>query len=223
MEGKYERFESLRLLPGHTVQLDFDGSIQDRAKSFLIGYNAIGSGQGIIVTTPAVNGAPLSFKVGAELTVRMFVPHLSCACAFRTEVSHISRAPYSHIYLSMPDKMIMGEVRSSVRAKVKLTAVVYCGLDMQKQYATSIQDMSLGGARLVSKMLPVSVGDTIRVTTKVKVSDVERLLTLNSLVRSVTSDSASANNEVTVGVQFVDLDEDAKITLYAFVMSNMYQ
>lgn len=221
MEGKYDRFESLRLLPGHNIQLDFDGSLQDRAKSVLIGYNVYGTGQSIIVTTPYANGSPLSFKVGAELTVRLFVPHLSCACAFRTEVLHISRAPYSLIYLSIPQKMIMGEVRSSVRAKVKLTAVVYCGEDFSKQYAASIQDMSLGGARLTSKMLPVAIGDRVRFITQVRISDIDRLLTLHAQVRSVTSDGN--HSDITVGVQFVDLNEDSKIALYAYVMSNMYQ
>ena len=46
------------------MQLDFDGYTQDRAKSLLVGYNVVGLGQGIIVTTPVANGAPISFKVG---------------------------------------------------------------------------------------------------------------------------------------------------------------
>lgn len=38
--GKCERFEELRLLPGHSMQLDFDGYNQDRVKSLLAHFAA---------------------------------------------------------------------------------------------------------------------------------------------------------------------------------------
>lgn len=219
MDEKYDRFETLRLLPGHGVQLDFDGYTQDRAKSILVGYNVMGLGQGIIVTTPVANGAPISFKVDSELTVRLFVPHLSCACAFRTKIKHISRAPYSYLHLAIPEQMVLGEVRSTVRAKVKLPTAVYCGEQMKKHYSGSIQDLSLGGARVVGKMLPLAAGDEIRLSAQVVIGDIERLLSLHGVVRSVSGE----DNETILGIQFTNLNDDAKLALFGFVMSNMYK
>ena len=124
MDDKAVRFEDLHLLPGHKLQIAFDGYVNERDRSILLGYRHNNS---LMITTPTVNGNPITLKMGASLTVRSFVPHKGCACAFRSEVLHISRAPYPHLHLSMPTEVILGEVRSSARAKVALPATVSCG------------------------------------------------------------------------------------------------
>ncbi|WP_225675921.1 hypothetical protein [Thalassolituus marinus] len=60
-EPRQTRFEDLKLLPGQPLQLDFEGYSSDRDRSLLVGYRA---GQGIIVTTPIVNGSPLGAEAG---------------------------------------------------------------------------------------------------------------------------------------------------------------
>lgn len=215
MEEKRTRFEDLRLLPGQPLQLDFDGYTSDRDKAVLIGYRA---NQGIIVSTPIVNGSPMALKLGAGLTVRLFATQMNCACAFRAEVVHISRAPYSHLHLAMPDNLVLGEVRSSVRARVTLTTSVYYGENLSKKGAAMVRDLSLGGARLHAKMLPVMNGDELQLLAQVSVSGVQRIITLNAVVRSITQEEGG----VGLGVQFVSMSDSDRITLHAFVLSNIH-
>ena len=216
MEEKRTRFEDLRLLPGQPLQLDFDGYTSDRDKALLIGYRA---NQGIIVSTPVVNGSPMVLKLGAGLTVRLFAPQMNCACAFRTEVVHISRAPYSHLHLAMPENLVLGEVRSSVRARVSLITAVHYGEGFAKQSSAMVRDLSLGGARLQAKMLPVMNGEEIKLTAQVSVSGVERIINLNGIVRSVTQE----DGVVGLGVQFVSMSDSDRITLHGYVLSNIYK
>ncbi|MDK2779010.1 MAG: flagellar brake protein [Pseudomonadota bacterium] len=215
-EQKQNRFEDLRLLPGQPLQLDFEGYTSDRDRSSLIGYRP---GQGIIVTTPLVNGTPMVLKLGTPLAVRLFATQMNCACAFRTTITHISRAPYPHLHLAMPGELVLGEVRSSVRAKVALICSVYYGDGLQQKSSAKIRDLSLGGARLQAKTLPVTAGDEVRLTAQLSVSGIERIVTLEGVVRSVTND----NDGTQVGLQFNSISDSDRITLHAFVLSNIYR
>lgn len=215
-EQKQNRFEDLRLLPGQPLQLDFEGYTSDRDRSSLIGYRP---GQGIIVTTPLVNGTPMVLKLGTPLAVRLFATQMNCACAFRTAITHISRAPYPHLHLAMPTELVLGEVRSSVRAKVALICSVYYGDGLQQKSSAKIRDLSLGGARLQAKTLPVTAGDEVRLTAQLSVSGIERIVTLEGVVRSVTND----NDGTQVGLQFNSINDSDRITLHAFVLSNIYR
>lgn len=215
-EQKQNRFEDLRLLPGQPLQLDFEGYTSDRDRSSLIGYRP---GQGIIVTTPLVNGTPMVLKLGTPLAVRLFATQMNCACAFRTTITHISRAPYPHLHLAMPSELVLGEVRSSVRAKVALICSVYYGDGLQQKSSAKIRDLSLGGARLQAKTLPVTAGDEVRLTAQLSVSGIERIVTLEGVVRSVTND----NDGTQVGLQFNSISDSDRITLHAFVLSNIYR
>ncbi|WP_430459663.1 flagellar brake protein [Thalassolituus sp. LLYu03] len=216
-DEKQTRFEDLRLLPGQPLQLDFEGYTSDRDRSVLIGYRA---GQGIIVTTPVVNGSPMVLKLGTPLAVRLFATQMNCACAFRTDVIHVSRAPYPHLHLTMPTKLVLGEVRSSVRAKVALISTVYFGDGQSKKASAMIRDLSLGGARITSKVLPVSAGEDIRMTAQVSVSGIERIVTLEGIVRSV---QVSDPEGTSVGVQFKEMSDSDRITLHAYVLSNIHR
>ena len=73
-EKKEVRFEDLRLLPGQALQLEIEGYTNDRDRSVLVGYRA---GNGLIVTTPVINGAPMSLRLGTPLNVRLFVSSCS--------------------------------------------------------------------------------------------------------------------------------------------------
>ncbi|MCD8520681.1 MAG: flagellar brake protein [Saccharospirillaceae bacterium] len=203
-------------MPGQPLQLDFEGYTSERDKSVLLGYRA---GQGIIVTTPLVNGSPMVLKLGASLAVRLFATQMNCACAFRTEITHISRAPYPHLHLAMPAALVLGEVRSSVRAKVALITSVHYGENFAQKCSAMIKDLSLGGARLEARMLPVDIGDNIQLTAQVSVSGIERIIKLDAVVRAFSKEAGG----VGVGLQFLAMSDSDRITLHAYVLSNIHR
>lgn len=152
MLAKPQRFEELKLLPGQPIQLEFDGYSGERDRSTLVGYMP---GRSIIDATLVKNGSPLPLKNGMPLAVRFFASQWNSACAFKTEVIHVSRIPFAHIHLAMPASLVLGEVRSSVRA------------------------------RLEAKSLAVGEGENITLTAQVSVSGVDRIIKVGGLVRSL--------------------------------------
>ncbi len=124
-------FTDLKLLPGQTLQLEFEGYTSDRDRSTLIGYKSNAS---LIVTTPLTNGMAVNIKNREKVNVRFFANRLGCACAFTTEVIFASKSPYPHIHLKIPDEVITGEVRGSVRADVGLLAQVEFTENDKREY-----------------------------------------------------------------------------------------
>lgn len=212
--GKPKRFEELKLLPGQAIQLEFDGYSDERDRSSLVGYMA---GRSIIVSTPMKNGSPLPLKNGMPLAVRFFAAQWNSACAFKTEVIHVSRIPFAHIHLAMPNELVLGEVRSSVRAKVSLICSVLYGTEQQHKVSARITDLSLGGARIVARQLPVVEGDNLTITAQVSVSGVDRIIKVSAIVRSVNTEET----QVAVGVQFQEMSDSDRITLHAYVLTNL--
>lgn len=216
MDDKPVRFEDLRLLPGQPLQLEFDGYTHDRDKCQLLGYRA---GHSIIISTPMVNGSPMALKLGMGLAVRLFAQQMNSACAFRTEITHISRAPYAHLHLAMPSSIVMGEVRKSVRAVVNLICAVHYGHELQQKSSAMIRDLSLGGARLTAKQLPVMDGEAIELTAQVSVSGIERIIKTQGVVRTVQADK----DGLQVGVQFLAMNDADRIAMHAYVLSHLYE
>lgn len=212
--GKPKRFEELKLLPGQAIQLEFDGYSNERDRSSLVGYMP---GRSIIVSTPIKNGSPLSLKNGMPLAVRFFAAQWNSACAFKSEVIHVSRIPFAHIHLAMPQELVLGEVRGSVRARVNLICSVIYGTESQHKVSAKITDLSLGGARLQARQLAVTEGDSLTLTAQVSVSGVDRIIKVGAMVRSVTPEET----QVAVGVQFVEMSDSDRITLHAYVLTHL--
>lgn len=214
MDGKPTRFEDLKLLPGQPMQLEFEGYSNERDRSLLVGFFA---GHGMIVTNPIKNGSPLPVKNEMELAVRFFAAQLNSACAFRTRILHVARIPYAHLHLALPEKLILGEVRGSVRAKVSLICSVVYGTDQEHKASAKICDISLGGSRIYCASLPVEEGQEIKVVAQITVSGIDRIITLTGIVRSLLVEEVG----VTAGVQFTEMSDSDRITLHAYVLSNL--
>lgn len=209
------RFEDLKLLPGQPMQLELDGYSSERDRSMLLGYRANHS---LIVTTPLVNGSPMALKLGMGLAVRLFAPRVNSACAFSTEVLHVSRAPYAHMHLAMPETVVTGEVCKSVRAKVQLIVSIHHGAQQQRQCSAIVNDLSIGGTRISAKQLPVASGDDIRISAQLEVSGVERIVSVDALVRSYQEE----DGQCCIGVQFKQMNDADRVMLHAYVLSNIH-
>ena len=81
-----------------------------------------------------------------------------------------------------------------------------------------VKDISLGGCRLHARSLTVEVGDTIKLTAQISVSGIERIVSLDAEVRSLQSDEDGS----VVGVQFASMSDSDRITLHAYVLSNIH-
>lgn len=216
MEDNSQRFEELHLEPGYGMQLAVDGYNNERGKTMLVGYLPKHS---IIVTAPIIAGVPAVLVAGTGVTVRMFVPRIGSVCAFRSEVTHASRQPYPHLHLAMPKDVVIGEVRRSVRASVSLSGEIHVGDDVSVSHPVILNDLSVGGTSVQVHEPLVPIGETVHLKTRLVVEGISRELSLEAIVRTVEYHE----KKKTVGLQFVNLSENDRITLYAYVMAHLYQ
>ena len=216
MEGRNLDFMDLKLIPGQVFQLEFEGYTSDRDRSVLIGYRR---GASLIVSTPIINGVQANVKVGEKVNVRFFAGRMSCACAFQSEVISVGKTPYPHIHLKIPDEVITGEVRGSVRADVEVvTQVDYIIKNEPKNTTAKIVDLSMHGARMIGRAFEFEEGIDLLLTFQIAITGLEHELQIKSRVRSLQN----MENGVAIGLQFEDVPTHDKIALQAFVLSKVH-
>jgi c-di-GMP-binding flagellar brake protein YcgR len=211
-------FDSLKLLPGQVLQLEFEGYDSNRDRSSLVGHHR---GRNIIISTPTKQGVPMSVKPKTKVKVRLFVNQINGACAFESNIVHVSVIPFPHLHLSWPEKLFIGEVRKSIRATVHIVSSVMVVQDGRKKTLTSvIDDLSTNGARIHGHDLGVEENAEIDVVFKIEVSGVERILHIKSIVRSAQFNEAKGMH--IYGLQFVEVAEADIITLHAYVLTQLH-
>jgi hypothetical protein len=215
MEENTVDFIDLKLIPGQVFQLEFEGYTSDRDKAVLIGYRRNGS---LIVSTPVIQGVLANVKSEERVTIRFFSSRMSSACAFQTEVMFASKSPYPHIHLKLPDKVLIGEIRRSVRAEVEVVTKIDYLLGMEPHVTSAkIVDLSMNGARMLGKTFDFEVESDVMLGFQLVVSDIELDLKVKARVRSITP----VEQGFAVGLQFEDLAPQEKIALQAFVLSKV--
>jgi c-di-GMP-binding flagellar brake protein YcgR len=218
-DNNQHTFDSLKLLPGQPLQLEFEGYDSNRDRSTLVGYQ---KGRGVMIATPTKQGVAMSVKPKTKLKVRLFVNQINGACAFESEVLHVSVIPFPHLHITWPAKLFIGEVRKSIRATVHVIASVMVKTeDTKKTMSSVIDDLSTNGARIHGPDLGVKESNEIDLVFKVEVSGVERILHVKSIVRSVQFNEAK--NAHFYGLQFVDVAEADTITLHAYVLTQLHK
>ncbi len=215
MTGRAVNFMDMKLIPGQVFQLEFEGYTSDRDRSILVGYRR---SESLIVTTPLINGVLASVKNNESVNVRFFANRMGCACAFKTQVIYASKTPYPHIHLEIPESVITGEVRDSVRAKVEeVTKVVYINEPDKTSTTAKIIDLSIHGAGILGKTFEFNSGDEIQLVFTINIADLEYEIKVKSIVRGIQA----MEQGMSVGLQFVDLPDNEKIALQAFVLTKI--
>jgi len=218
MSNDSPTFESLKLLPGQVLQLEFDGYDSQRDRSTLVGYMR---GRSILVSTPTKQNVPMSMKPKTKVKVRLFVNQINGACAFESVVQHVSVLPFPHLHLSMPDHLFIGEVRKSIRAPVHIVASTMITRDGKHLNTTAvIDDLSTNGARIYCEDLHTKNGSELDLVFKIAISNVERILHIKAIVRS--SQFNEAKERFIYGLQFSSVEEDDFIAMHAFVLTRIH-
>ena len=198
------------LSPGDMLQLQLPGgSHGERYQVRMIGYHAPIS---LLVTAPKVNGRLVFVKEGQRFLVRGFVG--KDAVGYSTRVLKSNLAPFAYLHLAWPEEVQTMRIRHSARVPVDLVcAVTYDNW----QSAARIVDLSPGGARMVSVQPIAASGEQIRLAFRINPGGAEVYLNLTALVRTITEDG----DQVTTGVEFVNLGEGDRLYLSNMVYQNL--
>lgn len=196
----------LLLSPGDMLQLQLtSGSVQgERYPVRLIGYHAPIS---LLVTAPRVNGKLAFIKEGQGFLVRGFVDR--DAVAYSTRVLKSNLSPFAYLHLAWPEDVQTMRIRSSARVPVDLVCAV---VNEDGQLAARINDLSPGGARVVSDKAVGAAGEQVKLAFRINPGGADVYLKPLALIRTVNE----ADGQVVTGLEFSNLSETE--TLY---LSNM--
>jgi hypothetical protein len=211
-------FESLKLMPGQALSLEFAGNEEERIKSALVGYRP---GRSIIITTPTKNGVAAAFKPKTRLNVRLFVNQINGVCGFESEIQHVSVIPFPHLHLAIPTQLHIGEVRKAMRARVNIIcSVLLQGSKAKNSVSAVIDDLSDNGARLHSKNLSLKPDDEVDLVFKLMIGKIEKMVSVTAVVRTMTIDIEKGRY---FGLEFLAASEPDTIAMHAYVLSEIHK
>lgn len=158
------------------------------------------------------------FQAGTKVAVSMTSP--TGIVSFVTQIDALGTAPFSHVFLQYPKVVNLRNVRSAVRVGVDVSAQVanFSSDDYLEMQTAQIVDISVRGLKLASKAVLGEIGDELGIHMYATLDDIVKDIMLTGVIRT----RAELGGNQTCGVEFLQLDENKRVLLYAYVF-NMVQ
>ncbi|NOZ11834.1 MAG: flagellar brake protein [Gammaproteobacteria bacterium] len=211
--------KKLKFSVGDALQLQCTrGQEEDRYYVKVIGFLEHRS---LIVTTPRLDGVPMSFREG-----HLFVSRLlsgNSVYGFETSVLRTSLHPYPYLHLAYPAKSAHLIVRKAHRAQtdiiVSVTNEDSAGGYTENQSAR-IRDISTAGIAVSSLQALGKVDDLVTVNIKLTVAGIEEYQVLPAVIRNcIASPDPELDDpqEFRYGLEFQLLEDQQTLVLHGFV------
>lgn len=208
--------EQIPLKIGENIQLQFQSeAVTERCIVTLIGYLA---NQGVIVSTPMLNGRYMNIREGQVFVVRMFSG--KSAYAFTANTVKSTNVPFPHLHLSYPKEVRGLMIRGSSRAKTSI--ICHATLENGTSSACIARDISNGGALIAAKEKIGEVGDKLTLKMRFKINNAEHLLTPECTIRSANPAKAGEDEGSFMhGLSFHNLSSQDMLVISAVLYQNM--
>lgn len=216
-QDSVKTLSDLRLQIGEPVRIEVKAP-RGRYNAKLLGY---AENAGVFISAPVsgASGTPAFITEGSMVTLRMITGNR--ICSFQSKILKEHDAPFSHWLLSYPRELDLKLIRRHTRVPVKLIVSVDDHDEMAEHTVLPCSalcvDMSLGGVCLQLPRAIGKVGDQFYLTTRVQIGDVEQVL----LAPVELCNQHSAGEEIgeiyNHGYKFLELDEDTRLIIAAFV------
>lgn len=208
--------DALKLMPGDTLQLQplMEGQ-SERWNVHVIGHLKPKS---LLVSAPLVDGKLIFIKDGQTYLVRAF-SGLN-VCAFKARVLKSQLQPFPYLHLSWPDSVQAMRIRKAMRAPASIIVAVHDSEEGRQTGAGKLVDISVGGAKLLSNGQLGRKEDTLWMSFKVKLGDMEEYVKTPANIRTVTEETDEQGKTMKAfGVQFGDLTQSQRL----IIMNLVYQ
>jgi hypothetical protein len=215
-------FEAMNLKVGDRLQIQPPAQLSmERFVVKLIGYL---SNTSLLVTSPIdTNGLRLQLIEGEKLVVRIFSSQN--AFGFASTIEKICKIPFDYLHLSFPAEVQGMVIRKAPRVKTRIIAAVVIGGQAESASAI-ISNLSANGALLDAKRNLAEKGDSIKLSFRVNLHNIDAYLTVNAAVRAVFSDEAVDNSGAVLihhGLEFVDLQPNDSVILQSMIYQQMIE
>lgn len=213
-------FESLKLVPGEIVQLQsLAAGTKETYSVRLVGYS---KGRSLLTTVPEAGGKLLPISDGQTFEARIFSGLV--IGTFSTRVLKVQLAPYPYLHLAYPAGVHAMRLRKAMRAAVELEAGIYDKQGGSLIATGLINDISVGGARLLVDKPVGRKDETVYLGFKAQVGDIEEAVQVAAVVRSVVADTGPDGQPRNVyGLQFETLNPHQQLFLTNLVYKLIYK
>lgn len=203
----------LRLQIGEAVRVEIKAP-RGRYTAKLLGYAANG---GLIISSPGRNSQSVSPLVneGNLASIRLMAGNR--ICSFTSKILKIADQPFGYWIIENPARTDIRRVRKYSRVPVRVMVSVDDYDDMGERQDLPMTglciDISRGGACLQLPRALGEVGDKFFLTTRMQIDDMDQVLLTPIRLRNLHTSGSEVNH----GVEFIELDEDSRLIVTAFV------
>ncbi|HEY6896357.1 MAG TPA: flagellar brake protein [Rhodocyclaceae bacterium] len=216
-------FQDMRLRVGDRIQLQPPATVaQDRYIVKLIGYV---DNVGLLVTAPLENGLRVPLRENDKVVARIFSSQK--AFGFGSVVARVCKIPYDYLHLSFPDRIQGSVVRKSPRVRTNIIAsIAQPEADGNDRQSGIIVNLSADGALLKARQPLSDKGQTIQLSFRVNLHNVDAYLTVNAIIRSAFGDEGKTGNGAAMfnhGIQFQNLPANDSVILQSLIYQQMIE
>ncbi len=206
----------LRLQIGEPVRVEIR---VPRAKftSRLLGYAENG---GIMISAPPLkSGVSTLTNEGNFASLRLISGNR--ICHFTSKILKQYDQPFSYWLLEYPETIELKRIRGHSRIPVSLSCSIDDYDEMTQREGLPAGalcvDISTDGVCLQLPYALGSVGERFYLTTRLQIGDIDQVLLVPVVLKNIHSSPAEMGGLFNHGCQFLDLDEDTRLIITAFV------
>jgi c-di-GMP-binding flagellar brake protein YcgR len=213
MEDKRE----FKVKLGDPVQLQLipdDG--RDRLNAKIIGH---APNKSLIITAPGSSGGKLALlRENQRFVVRMLQGNR--VYGFESEILKFYTQPFPHIHLSHPRDVECIVVRGAQRVQASNLVVSVQSDKITTAVAATLLNLSVSGALMQCTQVLGKLDDKLTISLELDISGIRKYLRIGAIIRNLSTPEDREAHEAPhyrYGMQFLDLDEDQRLILTAYV------
>ncbi len=211
-----EEKKDFKVKLGDPIQLQFipqDG--RERLIAKIIGYSP---NKSIIISAPSVNGKLPLLKENQPFVVRMLQGN--DVYGFESSIIKYYSIPYPHVHLRHPKDIECITVRSSRRVETEIVVSVTTLTEPNTSLSISMLNTSATGALLQTKKELGKLDDELNISIELEIVTIKKYLRIKAIIRNISTPEDRDDNEDMLnkyGVQFLELTDDQKLVINAYV------
>lgn len=201
---------------GDPIQLQFipqDG--RERLTAKIIGYSP---NKSIIINAPRVNGKLPLLKENQPFVIRMLQGN--DVYGFESSILKYYSVPYPHVHLRHPKDVERITVRGSRRVETEVVVSVSTVSAPDKSMSISMLNTSATGALLKTKKELGKLDDELSISIELEIVNIKKYLRIKAIIRNISTPEDRSDKEDMLnkyGVQFLELNDDQKLVINAYV------
>lgn len=209
-------FEALKLMPGDALQLQ--PLLEGQAERWTVRVIGHIKPKSLLVSAPMVDGKLIFVKDGQTYLVRAF-SGLN-VCAFKARVLKSQLQPFPYLHLAWPESVQAMRIRKAMRAPAGIIVAVHDSEEGRQVGAGKIVDISVGGAKVLAPSQLGRKEQTLWLSFKVKLGDMEEYVKTPAIIRTVGEEADEQGKTMKAyGVQFGELNQSQRL----IIMNLVYQ